>query len=265
MVCPATQEEIGQAPLAAQSDVDAAVAAATRALTSDWAHWAPSRRAERNGTAGRRAGPACEADRGPGSTENGDADLAVQPDRSGRAPGCAALLRRAGPDERGRGAPPGCRRPARRHAGAARARGGGRCDRAVERPVAADVVQARARAGRRLHRGAKALAGDRPGCVPARRGRAGGWASPGRGEPRAWRRRGGGALGDPSRCPQGRVHRVDRGGSAHRRGMRSAAAAGHPGTGRQVRSDRSRRRRPRGHRAGPGGHLPAQQWPDTAT
>ncbi len=46
VVCPATEEGIGQAPLAAQSDVDAAVAAATRALTSDWAHWEPSRRAD---------------------------------------------------------------------------------------------------------------------------------------------------------------------------------------------------------------------------
>lgn len=44
---PATEQVIGHAPCAGEADVDAAVAAARRALTtSGWRHWTPQRRAE---------------------------------------------------------------------------------------------------------------------------------------------------------------------------------------------------------------------------
>ena len=119
-----------------------------------------------------------------------------------------------------------------------------------------------ARPGRRLHCcGAQGRPEPRwtRWCSP-RRPR--GWAAAGCAQHRAGRRGGRRAPGVPSRGGQGQLHRVDRGGPGHRRGVRAAVAPGDPRTGRQVGGDHPRRRRPGRDHEGTAVGLVRQQRPD---
>ena len=124
---------------------------------------------------GGRARRAARPDRRPAAARQGGAgragdrrhrqDAGREPDRHRRRHIGFPLLRAAG---RRRGRPARRRRrPRRDQPGGARTHRGVRADRAVELPAAADVVEDRARAGRRLHDGGQAQRGH-PADAPSR-------------------------------------------------------------------------------------------------
>ena len=115
----------------------------------------------------------------------------------------------------------------------------------VER--AAEPVDAQADSGthRRMHGRDQAGARDPVGLAVGGRDDRADRPSRRRGLRRPRRPRGGRGAGAPSRRRQDRLHRELRHRSPHRGPVRRAAQALQPGTGRQVRRDRPRRRRHR--------------------
>ena len=201
----ATGEPLGDGACVTESDIDDAVAAARRALP-DWRATftgAPRRHPDRDGG---RAEVARQAHQRAGHPGERHADHAV-PRRQWRVPAAAAAVLRPA-DHRGSGGGDPSEHD-RAHHRPPRGRRGGRRDHPVELSAGAGRDEARARAGRRLHRGPQ-------GCRPKPPWTH--WFSPKRGRGRVaargaecgvgWsgRRR---LPGGTSRRRQGRVHRVD--------------------------------------------------------
>ena len=262
VVSPHTEQVIGQAPAAAPADVDRAVAAARAAFDDGpWPRLRPGR-THRGHRASR--GRVQGAPRGDGRADL-RRDRRAHHFRQARS-GAAAADARWRPSARSRRdypwneARPGFYGNDIRVAQAA-GRGRGR-RRAVEHAAVPDHRQGRARAARRLHRRAQTGAGVGAGRAAVRRDRGAGRASARRGQRGTRRPRDRRPSGRPSRRGQGVVHRFDRGRPP---GRDWPAPAGlkqvDPGTRRQVRGHRARRRRPGRHRQRPSGW---RAWPTAA-
>ena len=128
--------------------------------------------------------------------------------------------------------------------GDAGAGGGGRVHHALELSAAPDRRQGRARACRRVHRGAEALRGRAAQRVHPRRDHRLGRGAEGRVQPRHRLRPGPrrGPRGS-SRSRHGVVHRLDARGAARVRARRADGEARRARARRQERLDRARRRR----------------------
>ncbi|MCO5601834.1 hypothetical protein L7F22_055959 [Adiantum nelumboides] len=240
-------------------DVDTAVAAARTALDGEWGAMTPFARA------------ACLRRLGDLITENAEALARTEVNDSGKLyREMIGQLNGLGgwyhyyagiADDRGPpdpGAEPEL--PGLHAQGAGRRRRG---DHAVELPAAADDLEGRARAGRRLHDRREAVGAlarldaqvgraDREGRDPGRCGQR-------RHHERPGHRRA------PGRSPgrrQGRVHRLHRDRAVDRQGRRGEPEQGHPRAGRQVPAGRVPRRRPAGRRERPDRRRVRRDRPD---
>ena len=234
LVEPATGAPLAKAATAGPADVDRAVAAARAALEGAWAKTPPNERsrllhaladaivANRKELAEletRNVGKALALDQARGDRRRRELSLHGLRDRLDR--GRDAADRRLDP---------------RLHAeGAGRRRG---ADRSVELPDHARRLEARARAGRRLHGRPQAGPGHAADGAPAGRARGRGRDPRRRRQRRPRRRADDGRLPrEPPRRRQGLVHRLDRDG------LRDHAALRRPGEARRASSSAARARR----------------------
>ena len=218
---------------ASAADVNAAVAAAREAF--DEGPWRRSTVTERAALLGKiapaAAGPrATGAHREPGHRQDAERGAG----RRGRHHGRVPVLRRPGGHRRGPGGRPGT--AAGDQPDHARAGRRVRPHRTVELPAAADLLEARAGAGRREHHRDQAQRADPPVHGGPGRPVRGGGPPAGRAEPAARPGRHGraGAGGAPGRGPD----------LVHRRPGHRREDHGRGGTGSAARSPRARRQEP---------------------
>jgi hypothetical protein len=243
---PATEKRLAEAAHGEKEDIDRAVRAARKAFAyeSEWRRMSPSAR----GKLIWRIGDLIE--------QHAEELAMLESLDNGKPMGVARVAdvplvgrplplhgRLADEDPRRHDADLGGRRVSVLHA--ARAGRRGRPDHPLELPAADGGLEARSRAGMRLHGGAEARRADPAVGAVSGRAAAGGGAPRGRGQHRdRVRRRRGGAVGSRRRR-QGRVHRLDRGRQADRRRGCGQPQEGVARARRQVAQRRLRRRRPR--------------------